>query len=87
MKDRRSSTSLAQRGSALERPHSGTRRSEAAFRRAAAADEVAGGAHLSKAPPYRAHLSKEVLFEAVVRDWAAAGRDANATYRCQPDGL
>lgn len=48
---------------------------------------MAGGAHLSKAPPYRAHLSKEVLFEAVVRDWAAAGRDANATYRCQPDGL
>lgn len=39
-------------------------------------DDVAARARISKSSLYRAHASKELLYAAVVRDWAAAGRDA-----------
>lgn len=39
-------------------------------------DEIAARARISKASLYREHPSKVALFFAVVRDWAAAGRDA-----------
>lgn len=39
-------------------------------------DEVAKRARVSKASLYREHASKSALYAAVVRQWAAAGRDA-----------
>ena len=39
-------------------------------------DDVAARARISKSSLYRAHASPELLYAAVVRDWAAAGRDA-----------
>ena len=39
-------------------------------------EEVATRAAISKASLYREHPSKSALFEAVVRHWAASGRDA-----------
>jgi len=39
-------------------------------------DTVAARARISKASLYREHASKDALFEAVVLDWAAQGRDA-----------
>jgi TetR/AcrR family transcriptional regulator, mexJK operon transcriptional repressor len=39
-------------------------------------DAVAARARISKASLYQAHPSKDALFAAVVRDWAARGRDA-----------
>lgn len=39
-------------------------------------DEVAKRARISKASLYREHASKSALYAAVVRQWAAAGRDA-----------
>ncbi len=42
----------------------------------ASMDEVARRARVSKASLYREHASKSALYAAVVRQWAAAGRDA-----------
>jgi len=39
-------------------------------------DEVARRAKISKASLYREHASKSALYAAVVRQWAAAGRDS-----------
>jgi TetR/AcrR family transcriptional regulator, mexJK operon transcriptional repressor len=39
-------------------------------------DAVAAQARISKTSLYQAHPSKDALFAAVVRDWAARGRDA-----------
>ncbi len=39
-------------------------------------DVVAARARISKTSLYQAHPSKDALFAAVVRDWAARGRDA-----------
>ncbi|WXH14473.1 TetR/AcrR family transcriptional regulator [Microbacterium sp. LBN7] len=39
-------------------------------------EEVARRARISKASLYREHPSKSALYEAVVRHWASAGRDA-----------
>jgi TetR/AcrR family transcriptional regulator, mexJK operon transcriptional repressor len=39
-------------------------------------DAVAARARISKASLYQAYPSKDALFAAVVRDWAARGRDA-----------
>lgn len=39
-------------------------------------DEIAARAHISKTSLYREHPSKAALYAAVVRDWAAAGRDS-----------
>jgi TetR/AcrR family transcriptional repressor of mexJK operon len=42
----------------------------------ASMEEVARRARISKASLYREHPSKSALYEAVVRHWASAGRDA-----------
>jgi TetR/AcrR family transcriptional regulator, mexJK operon transcriptional repressor len=42
--------------------------------------EVATRARISKSSLYREHASKDELFEAVVRDWAAQGRGAMRPY-------
>ncbi len=42
--------------------------------------EVAARARISKTSLYREHASKDELFTAVVKDWAALGRDAMRPY-------